>query len=1209
MGRAGQNVFKGINAQAWAAMSMFLQYLRDPGFSYIELEAPRFEDFNLVFNDGKKIICESKAWEGNFSFSNLRQVLNSVIAKNSLGEQDEILIICTHLDDKLKEKVYNMKYLGNSIAPEFHKKNFADKHISALYKVRFWEIAEDFNERIVYSLLFELIDFWLPQKDLIRIADSILVQNIYKGSSRGATFKRNDILSEIIRLKKDTIEKSGYFDKARRELGGILKEIMRAVEDSTSPVWADSQLSSLSSQPDLMSFALDRLQKGKISNLEKWRSLWQLAKVYRFSARLLRIFENNLHTEENKRYILNFFKNNIGEMRTFYDQDFFCVDVVKITNKIIIEDTKFVPEALEIVRQLITSRQEDIYYLETLNTSELWEKEQIAKLLNEIYRKADNEAKNCIYELIVNNFNLIRDEGQFSHYTPKAIFEILRHWLEADLGNRLLLLAKELTNQYDMYYRQLGDKLNFNGWEHGGSTSFCTDNYVATDRHFIGYTLGPALEKYYAGSTDKTRAWKFIKDQCINKTHYVKKEHPDFLNRAVITIILHRYGNQNQQISNEAFSILEEFILSQKGIPSKSELIYQAIRSSSSLSDDKRWKLVVVSTKEYGYPISVFVDEIVSELAKKGNYEAKDELNKWLKTDKYHNPFTVKVNIAQNIQSILDSDFDYAVYLFENFVNSDYFSRNYDSFEAYKVAALLYDILKRDFERGLNIIRSITRQEHLTKNQQTLLCSSLFNKRGNDYSDELEFLEKVYKEIIDPLLNNANNDIDKVHKLLTFSQAREALVQFAGRLVAHRKIKEALRIIDVFVRDSDPYLPGRDPEDPENKYNEHKHILNGEQTNIITSVRGWCGWVLMECAVSHDRDYIPKIIDLTNQLLRDKNWYVKQMASRALSKLTQNRLTVLRNNHNILFFNDDQEKALRMAKQVEEMAFELLNNVAEASHNVQKALGKSIVLVFVHVSALNESDAFKLMTTLAKFPDEVVAEAAYLFIFYAEFRKNAFETWKWAMPGLYDDLLPSQFDGEPFRKLFLGIIDRLEPNKRFAFGARLEYLIRDASAESEDGENKFRISYKYLLCLSEDYGHGIFSIIYRAIKEGMEKKWHFNKWYDLYIKCLRKEKEFYIKNIDQDRAREMYWWPYHDNGELLVNIYKQGGKDKFLDVAEIIFSFSTGIALHENEKTIALLQGFPPTNERVQKIMDCLEERNPTKYYEVKNAWLKGLQC
>ena len=41
----GQPNIAGINAQVWAAMSLLLQFLRDPRFVHIHLEAPGFQDF------------------------------------------------------------------------------------------------------------------------------------------------------------------------------------------------------------------------------------------------------------------------------------------------------------------------------------------------------------------------------------------------------------------------------------------------------------------------------------------------------------------------------------------------------------------------------------------------------------------------------------------------------------------------------------------------------------------------------------------------------------------------------------------------------------------------------------------------------------------------------------------------------------------------------------------------------------------------------------------------------------------------------------------------------------------------------------------------------------------------------------------------------------------------------------------------------------
>jgi len=1215
MSKQGQYNYKGVNAQAWAAMSLFLQYLRDPNFSYIQLEAPQFEDFNLVFNDGHKIICESKDWKQRLNFSDLRKILNSILDKTAIGENDEILIICTNLDDGLEREVQGMKYWSKFVAPKFKQKKFTDQQIGVLDKVRFWRIREVDNHLIVYSLFSELLDFWLPEDELESKADSILVKRIYEGSVKGDTYRREDILSEIDSIRKKANKYSGYFDEERVKIEAQFQSLIEAIENNKSPVWATDQLKALSSRPTLVFFILTRFEDKKIDKLEDWKDLWQLYRVYRFSFSLFRIFEGNLHTAENKRYILQFLKDNIGEIRRFYRHDFFDVDIVKTVKKILEKEksNKFLKEAFEIVKKLITERRDDIFYLKTQRDSS-WERGEVAKLLKEVYEKADPDLKERIYKLIVDTFNLIKDDGSFTHYTPREIFEILKSWLDNDLKMRLPILTKVLSNQYDQFYKKFGKKLKFQGWEHmGGMTSSVGHHYTVGDRHFIGFTLEPAIKKYYDESKNKNQAWSFILQNCISKADkktknkvirkVVSKERPDFLNRAVLPIILERYKNSDKKTSDEAFEILKEFILSRKGIPHKSDLIYQALRGWSQLSDDKKWKLVEVSMNKYGVPVSVFVEEIVSGLAKKDNQQAKKALRGWLKNPKYYERFRAEINIVQNIRAVFDEDFPYAVDIFKEFISSKEFIKNYDSFETYEVAVLLHDILKKNHKRGLEIIKEISEQKSLTKNQQIILCFSLFNYRGNDESDDLGLLEKVYKEIVDSLLSGCNNNIKRICKKLSFSQAREALVQFAGRLAYHKKIEEALRIIEVFINDPDPYLPNKDPEDPKNEYNEHKRIEEGKEPGTITSTRGWCAWVLMRCSVPSGRDYVPKIIDLTERLTKDKNWYVKHMACFALSQLARNRLTALPDNRDVLFFGDNRKIALKRAKKVEKIAFDLLEEIANSSDNVQKALAKSILHVFDHLRALNEKDALKFINTLAKFPDEAIAEAAPLFIFFAEFRKNAFKKWKWAMTNLYDDLSPEKFDDKKFKKILLEIIDRLSPDKRFPFVAQFEHLVRDLNYASKDAERLFKVAYKYLSHLSNKYSHEVFRMIYMSIKEGMEKKQHFCKWYELYIKCLKREKEFYDKNFTKDKAVEMSWWPSYYNEDILLLVHQQGSKKEFLDAFDIITSFPKELEIHDSSNVVSLLQNFPKTDKQVKTIVARLFQRNPIKYYELRNEW------
>ncbi len=1205
MNRGKYNI-RGINYQQWAAIALFLQYLRFNDFESIHLEAPKSQDFDLLFKD-RKIICEAKDWQGQFSTSHLLKILKNIRNRVTFAENDEILIVASNVSDRLINNIENYKYLRSfrqKLKPRF--KNYSDAELELLPRIRFWQVSKNILENIVYALFSEAIGFWLPQDDLREKLKAILIDKFYEGSAVEKVYTKAEFLTNIQSISKKTVGKTTLFNDEFRSLDQQFSNLIQDIKGNKKPQWGDYDMSSLSAQPNKMFFVLERVKKEKF-DLKEWERLWNVISLKPYYYSLFQIFENNLDNARNKEYIFQFIKANIGEIKRFYHTDFFDVDVVKIAKKILEGDksNKFIKNAFEVVKKLISERRDDIFYLKTQRDSS-WERGEIAKLLKEVYEKADPELKDKIYKLIVDTFNLVKDEGEFSHYTPREIFGILKAWLENDFEKRLPILTGVLSDQYDSSYKKFGKRLEFKGWEYmGGVTSFWGHRYSVSDRHFIGYTLEPVLREYYDKNKSKNRAWKFIIKHCISKTEEVSKKRPDFLNRAVIPIVLKRYESGGRETSREAFGILKEFILSRKGIPHKSDLIYQELRGKGSFPKEKKWKLVKVSIKKYDIPVNVFVEEIVSQLAKEGHQDAKKTMKEWLKNPKYYERFRSEINILQNIRAVLESDFAYAIGMFEEFISSKQFIHNYDSFETYEFAILLYDILKTEkgFARGLKILKRLSREKELSKNQQIILCFSLFNYRGNDESDDLRLLEKVYKEFVDSLLGDCNNDIKRICEKLSFSQAREALVQFAGRLAHHKKIKEALRIVEVFIDDPDPYLPNKDPEDPKNEYNEHKRIEEGKEPGTITSTRGWCAWVLMKCSVLSGRDYIPKIIALTAKLTKDKNWYVKHMACFALSQLAQNRLTVLPDNRDVLFFGDNKKTALKRAKRVEKVAFDLLEEIAKSSNNVQKALAKSILHVFDHLRALNKKDALKFVKILAKFPDEANAEAAPLFIFFAEFRKNAFKKWKWAMTNLYNDLSPEKFDDKKFKKILLEVMDNLPPDKRFPFVVQFEHLIRNLNYSLKDAERLFKIAYKYLNHLSNKYSHEVFRVIYMSIKEGMEKKRHFCKWYDLYIKCLKKEKEFYDKNFTKNKATEMSWWPSYYNEDILLLVYQQGSKKEFLDAFDIITSFPKELEIHDSPNIVSLLGNFSKKNKRVKSIVERLFQRNQIKYYDLRNEW------
>jgi len=928
---------------------------------------------------------------------------------------------------------------------------------------------------------------------------------------------------------------------------------------------------------ELKHYFLDRLPK-KFDDLQEIEFLLnELIKDERpFS--VFNIFKESV-SEKNNNYIIKFIQKYYNNLEKKFHDDLFQNVALRVINNISEKDNSVVNSMFVLIKSILKFRK-DKYKKFGTKREYNEEKKLISGLLKKVFfiykEQKDNEKIKEIIELIDKHFNLVGDDGKFSHYTPKEIFDILKDYIDLNFENNFQEIVNIVIDQYSEEFKK------FKGWELMGTIS---------DRHFVSFVLEPAIRRYYEKSKNKKQVWDFILQNCIRKIDIktknkvikksVSEDRPDFLNRAVLPIVLERYKSKDKKISEEAFEILREFILSKRGIPHKSYLIYQSIKNDSQISDDKKWKLIEVSINKYGIPVSIFVEEIVSDLTKKGNPKAKKALKDWLKNPDYYKRFRFEINIIQNIRTIFESDFEYAVSLFEDFIASDYFVNKQGHFESYKVAELLYDILRKDDKKGISIVEDIISKKKLSENQEILISYGLFN-HSNKSDDDKELLIKIYTKIIEP-------NLDKVYTKMKLSNARDGVVQFAEKLVYCKKISKALNIVEAFIKDSDPRLSD----------DEHKTIEKGEEPHTITSVRGWCAWVLMKCAVPDGRKDIDKIIKLTKQLTEDKNYYVQHMSCFALSQLARNRLSFIDVDRKILFLNDSTDKALEMAKNIEKMAFNLLRNISEKSNNVKKALTKNILTVFDRIKGLDEKDSLEFIRLIRKFPPESIAETAPLFIFFAEFRKNSFKDFKSTIPDLYDSLKPSKFDDKKFKKILKEVISKLQPKERVNFAINFEQIIRESDLKIAEGRRIFNVGYEYLDYLANEYDHDLFEMIYMIIKDGMERQYKFNKWYDLYIRCLEKEKEFYDKNFKGNKATDMYWWPSMYNKYILSSVFEQSGKEKFLDALGIIVSFPKEMEIYDSE-IVSLLERVPKSNRDAKNIIKRLFERNPSKYYELQ---------
>ena len=1193
--------FAGLNAQVAAALSLFLQYVTETNFSHVHLEAPGFQDFNLVFNNGKKIICESKEREKEFSYPDLRGILEKSYHKFDVNRNDEILIICKKVNGQLLEDVRDIQRpaYSNRVEKKFLSKKYSSEIIPLISAVNFWVIPAEFNKKIVYSLFYELIKYWLPEKDIERMIDNILVQKIYNGSALGSTYSRSEFLKEISDSYNEVKQDSVYYNTQFKKIEEQFKEVKNALTNAKDPRWKSrKELAAFSGDLHLMSFALDKLKELSSLELSKWVDLWKLNQSDYFVNKIFSVFLNNMDGEANKSYVLSYFKEHILKIFGYYKSKYFIFDFVKIMSKIINEDTekKYLTDIFNVLTQLIEhDKNNKLYVKNSPRFSVESEKNEIFELICKIYQSSDSILKGKVFNLIVSSFSFVEDDGGYNSYVPLKAYEIVKEWLIEDFHARISVIVKLMIEQYANYYQKINKNLKFEGWEYsGGISSFWDDSYCLYDRHFLRLILIPAIKKFY--NEDNIKGWNFIKKNFITKERFVQKSSPDFLNRAVCEIVFSRYCDKDKLISEEAFSILKEFILSEKGIPKKYDLIYQEAYKSS-LEDEKKWDLLDLSIQKYEMP-SILIQKMVDDLVRNNFLKAKKQLRSWFNNPKYYNSFLFEQQAIASIKNLLDSDLNFAAELFEALIKTDYVkNEKIGAFISYKVAHLLHDILEKNYAKGLLILRTLELEEKLTVSQQTIYVGSLFNSEGNDDSDVCDLLLKIYFDVVDPLLNKYSNNNEFIKIRISNDRAREMLVEFAARLASKKEIDKALRIIKIFVIDANPN-------------NQSVSIVENEELRTIETVRGRCGWALAKCVILEGREHISEIIDLVEKLMKDKNYNVVNNACPALCQLVKNRLSVLPENNEILFFDDQKVIALQRAKKIEFIAFELLERFSAWPFLVQKKMAPDILYIFGSIGTLNEKEALNLITILARLPLEIVSQFADIFIFFAEFRKSMYKNWKFGVAGLYDDLGSNKYDDKKFKAILFKLIDKLQLNKPeecYQFVRAIESSVQVLKPNSL---KKMKITLKYFNLLSNVYSRSTFESIYAAIKNNFEGSGKYKKeWFSLLVKCLAVEKNFHHEQFELSNFEKIEGHSYFYLPQVLSLVYDLMGFDKFFQATEIFLSFECS-ALHDLDRIADIIKTFSKSRnkksfESIKKLTDLLFGINQSKYFELKTKIMK----
>jgi len=1194
MSKKGRDIYKGINSQSWASMSLFLQYVRRPDFSFIGLEGDKLEDFYLVFNDGRKIICEAKDWKRKINYSEIRQIISKAIKNNQINPSDNLLIVCTNIDKNLKGEIENYKFYEKELKEKFIKdKSFTDREVEILRQVKIWKVTQSINRKVVEVLLAEILNIWVPDYRLKEIMSDLIIQEIYFGSEKGKILSKKNFFNKMRDKEKNIVEESGYYKEKKgseKEIAKIIKE----VNNPSSKAWAISPITSLSSRPELQRFVLDRFEKkGSKVDLDKWDVLWKSSARGIFSTSVFKIFKNNLENKGNRSYLVESLPKLLKRFPGFYGQQFLVADIVDTCKRIIQIEKSYNKDIFSIIRQINSAQNRKYFYVvSSREQREAWEREEVSKLLETLYEKVEKkDFKEEIIDYVTKTFSLVKDDGDYWSYTPPSIFNILKEHVSVDFESSILWLKNIISDHYKIFYNELSNGLKYKGWDHFGLGLMGWGSKVnIKDKFFIRKILIPTLKEYY--DKNKEEAWTFIVENLITrKESEISIDKPDFLNRAAIDILLEEYvsGKNN----SEALNILTDFIRMRKGIPDKTNIIFNKIRDLN-LSNNKKWRLVKnqVEIKRFQkLPANIFVKQIVADLASRGLKEAVDLIELWGENPKFNQiQWIGDFEIVDFVPSLLfnDDTINLAVRILKQYLYNDKFIKKIDEFKVHQIAMIAADLIVKDSEKGINLLKEIYESKDLSCNQQKFLCISISNLP----KDKTAILLKVYRKFLRPVLEGLGN-IGKIEERFSDRFSRASLVEFSEILAKSDRFKEALWILHFFIKDSDPPLDGSNySDDPMGIFNYHERIKNGEDVLDIATVRGKCAWVLQKFCNIKGRKFIKEIIPLIHSLAKDPNFYVRLQAIIPLIELSKLRHKVMTKNGTERFIS------LKTAKDVEEIAFNMLEN---KKNQTLMSVMRRLAMVFSCIHSISTEEANKVIKTfLDSGFDPVIERIINLLISFAEFREESFKEKKFErLFGKKKWEKIKKFNSKIFKDILKELIINGSKETKIILARAFKQLPIENIITFEKA---FHISFDYISLLTNSYDVQVFHHIYDFIYDYINKE--FNMCYELWTKCIKKERAYIEDNKNGHDLRDMMWWPFHKNSDILNKIYEKKGKAEFLKWIEYLADYPEGIDVSIRDAVIRL-SDFENDKRIVKRIYKKLLQKRSLTYIDLKPDWLK----
>ncbi|MCK4798486.1 MAG: hypothetical protein KAT05_13985 [Spirochaetes bacterium] len=908
-------------------------------------------------------------------------------------------------------------------------------------------------------------------------------------------------------------------------------------------------------------------------------------------------------SEKNNDFIINFLKNNYKYFKQKKRLNENSMDlVITVLNKIIKEDSKKVDEILEILKKIT---KKEIKNLRDLRAGRDYEKQLIAVLvgyISKIYIESENiEKTEELVELIKENFNLVDDDSRMEMYTPNMIFEILRKYINIDFENNFPKVREMIIEQYQNIWKK-----DFKGWEFsGGGISQSGSHFSVSDRHFNEFAFMPAIDNYYEKIENKDEAWSFIKTLCYTTEKEVSAKKPDFLSRAIINLLFRRYRERDGENKKEAFDIIKEFIEMREGIPHKTDLIYQHIlNNEKDLSSEEKWDFVQISLNaswnKKNVAVNIFIKRIIGGLV-----EEKHELaSEWMKKDIQSGELVSggyyrENGVVETIGNLLKSEDpkikEKGVEMFHEFITTEKFYDKFERFDVFNVANLFAMVFDFKFEKGLSILNEVYANDKLTMNQQILITSGInrINETINKKRIFDEFLIIIFKKLgeVGDIKDIKNDVAERISKALMnkfdYDYARVAIVEFGESLTKEKYFEEAMIIARIFINDSDPRIDDQE-------FNYHEKIKEGKEggnTISISTVRGWVCWLLSHIPVLDGQDYIEEVTGMVKKLSNDENYYIRYMATFPLMQLVQIRHTVTEAGTTNRFISKE------LASDIESIAFDMLR--IEENRKL-KAVMFGMVRVFNYIRSLDAKTTIEVLNYLEDIEDEeTLRSVVSLFIFFAEFRKDAFIGGIWE-----DDSFEhiKDFDDIQIRALLEEVLKNGNEKIKASFAWKFSVLTDEAVTE-EDKNEYFNISLKYLKILLEYYSLEVFDDIHCFVNTHISK--HYDECVALFKVAIEKEKTVMGDTPIGHEYQNSFQRSYYYFEQTFDEMFKRN-KNDFLNNFEFIMQLPSDSFLSNCLMGIArhFLQ-FENEKERIDKIFDYLIENVSPNFYDLKMEWEK----